>query len=113
MIIQSFGLEIRKLGSMSDLYKEVDAVLSKPLDICSMTTGHAIQKMLKSNGYCDVCTIKKLSETCNITIPRERMTIYETVHCMHWDEMLPEYSRAIMCMILDDFRSILNPEVKV
>jgi hypothetical protein len=112
MIIQKFGLEIRKLGSMSDLYKEVDMVLSKPVDVCSMTVAHAIQKMLKPDGYCDVCTIKNMSEITGVIIPKERLNLYQTVHCMHWSDMLPDYSRAIMCMILDDFRSILNPEVK-
>jgi len=37
------------------------------------------------------------------------MTIYNCVHCMHWNEMLPEYRQTVMAMVLDDFRSVLNP----
>ena len=110
MIIQKLGLEIRKLGKMVDLYKEVDMVLSKQVDMVSMTAAHSLQKMLAPDKWVDVCTIQTLSKMCNIIIPSERMDIYHAVHCVHWNEMLPEYSRTIMCMILDDFRPILNPK---
>jgi hypothetical protein len=118
MQIQKFGIEIRKLGNLSNLYKDVDMVLSNykvpsgevTKSAQAATVAHALQKMLKTDRYFDVCTIKDCVEVCKIYIPYERMSIYRAVHCVHWNEMLPDYRQLIIAMVLDDFRSVLNPE---
>ena len=39
------------------------------------------------------------------------MKIYESQHCADWSTMLPEFRDALIIMVLDDFRAILNPTV--
>jgi hypothetical protein len=110
MQITSFGLELRKIGSFDSLYKEVDMVLSKitPLSVAQQTVAHALQKMMRSDQYPDICNIKHCADLCQICIPREHMLVYQNVHCLHWNEMTAEYRQLIVAMILDDFRVVLT-----
>ena len=107
MIMQSLGLEVRKIGSMPDLFKEVDMVLGRDNKLESQTVVHALQKMFRPEQYCDVCNIKTCAEICGIVIPLKHLNIYQTLHCMHWNEMSDEYRGLIIAMILGDFRTVL------
>lgn len=115
MQIQKFGLEIRRIGNVESLYKEVDLVLNKVgcdngvgAVIQKQTVAHALQKMISTQNYFDVCTINKCAEMCQVCIQKERMQVYNSIHCIHWNEMLPEYRQVIIAMVLDDFRCILQ-----
>ena len=79
----------------------------------SATIAHSLQRMLKTERYFDVCTVRNCASVAQISIPAERMAIYQSIHCMSWSEMLPDYRQAIVAMVLDDFRSILNPNLNV
>lgn len=117
MIVKTLGFELRKVGSLGGLYKEVDMVLDSHEDKAkSLAVAHGIHKMFKPNNHFDICFIRNASEMCNIVIPAERLHVYQAAHCMDWNDMLPDYRQIIMAMVMDDFRSILNPneqEVKV
>lgn len=115
-----FGIEIRKKGSINakSLYRDVDRVLenynipkgSVSQDVQVSTVAHALQKMIQVEAYFNICTVDRCISICQILIPAERYKIYHAIHCMHWNEMLPEYRQTIVAMLLDDFRTVLNPE---
>lgn len=117
MQIQKLGLEIRKLGSLNNLYKDVDMVLTnygiKTGEINTTVqvnaTAHSLQKMLSVDKYCDVCCIKECASLCQVCISAERMKVYSTQHCVYWKEMMPDFRQMLVAMILDDFRRVLNP----
>lgn len=115
MILQKLGIEVRKIGDVNSLYNEVDLILKKfdiqqgiSASIQIQTVAHALQKMFDVEKYFDICIIRSCAELCNIVISKERLNVYQSIHCMHWNEMLPDYRQAIMAMVLDDFRLILN-----
>lgn len=118
MKLQKLGFEIRKIGNVKSLYRDVDAVLSSAgitqgnvtSDIQRDTTAHALQKMISGQEYFSVCTVDKLAKISGIIIPKERQNIYNAAHCMDWSEMVPDYRQKLVAMVLDDFRSVLNPE---
>jgi hypothetical protein len=118
MQLSKLGIEIRKTGNLKNLYSDVDAVLkSKGLlgeasskILQTQATAHSLQKMISVQHYFDVCTIQNCAELCQICIPDERMTAYRSIHCVHWNQMLPDFRQLIIAMILDDFRSVLNDE---
>ncbi len=117
--MQKFGIEIRKVGSTAGLYNEVDNILGK----AGITRGsignlikikavaHALQEMLKTENHFSICTIDRCIEITQICIPKERYQIYHSIHCMNWNEMLQDFRQMIVAMILDDFRTVLNPEI--
>lgn len=117
MQLQKLGLEIRKIGNLNNLYNDVDLVLSnykvpeqsvnRPIQ--AATVAHSLQKMLKTESHFSVCTIEKCAAICQICIAKERMQVYNAIHCVNWNEMLPDYRQLIVAMVLDDFRSVLNP----
>lgn len=111
MKIQTLGLELRKINNVTALYNDVDQVLknTSAVDIAHQTTAHVLQKMLKPDKWISICEIKECAKICGICIPAERLSIYQATHCMGWNEMTPEYRQLITAMILNDFRSILNP----
>ena len=113
--MQAFGIEIRKIGNTESLYKEVDLVLNKmevgediSRAVQIQATAHALQRMLNTERHFDVCTIKSLSAMCQISIPRERILVYESIHCISWSEMLPEFRQTVIALVLDDFRGVLK-----
>jgi len=114
-----FGLEIRKAGSVKNLYRDVDIVLSTngipsggvSTEVQVNTIGHALHKMLQPGATFYVCDVQKCAQIAGIHISKERLDIYSSIHCMKWSEMLPDFRQQVMAMVLDDFRSVLNPTV--
>ncbi len=117
MQLQKFGLEIRKIGNIKNLYSDVDKILSNSGmksgtisgDIQAQTVAHSLHRMLQPDRFICVCTIRDCARLCGLVIPAERMALYQAVHCVHWNEMLSDYRTSLIAMVLDDFRTILNP----
>ena len=113
MQLQTFGIEIRKIGDVNSLYKEVDSVLRaneigkeiSPI-VAMQTVAHALHKMLKVESFFSICIIENCAKVCQICIPKERMQVYSAIHCVNWNEMLPDYRQLVIAMILDDFRCV-------
>lgn len=113
-----FGLEIRKSGSIKNLYRDVDIILNNNgipqggvnQEVQLNTITHTLHKMLQPGATFYVCDVQKCAEIAGIHIIKERLDIYRSIHCMKWSEMLPDFRQQIMAMILDDFRVILNPQ---
>lgn len=116
--MRKFGIEIRKIGDINNLYEDVDSVLRKAdlqvgeinKDIQKQAVAHSLQKMMKPSGHLNICCIKDCINLCGIFISSERLSLYSTQHCINWTDMLPEFRMTITAMILDDFRCVLNPE---
>lgn len=109
--MQVFGLELRKVDNIQNLYKDVDTVLQN-FDINKMRIGavaHSLQKMMQSDQHFSICSIDDCMRLAQITIPKERYDIYRSQHCISWNEMLPEFRQVLIAMVLNDFRSILSP----
>lgn len=116
MELKTFGIEIRKTNNVQNLYSDVDIVLRKlgigtgeiNSKIQCQAVAHSLQKMLKVDSYFSICTIQNCRDLCQIHIPVERMRLYQTVHCVNWNEMLPDFRQNLVAMILDDFRMVLT-----
>lgn len=119
MRLAKLGIELRKIGDTKHLYEDVDMVLStfdvphKSINatVQIQTCAHSLQKMMRTEKHFDVCTIRNCADLCQICIPQERMDVYHAIHCMDWKEMVPDYRKLIVAMVLDDFREVLNIEV--
>ena len=116
--MKKFGIEIRKADDISNIYNDVDQVLSKfnihqneSSDIVKIQTiAHSLQKMLNVEGYFSVCVIDSCMSVGQISISKDRYDIYRAAHCLHWSDMLPDYRQMLVAMVLDDFRPVLSPE---
>jgi len=109
-----FGLELVRKGSAADLFKHVDRVLEGtpkgglPSGMDRATVAHALQRMLKSDHWMDVCTVRDCEKFTSNPIPPERMHVYKTTHCVHWRDMEPDFRQKLVAMLLDDFRELLE-----
>lgn len=116
MKMEKFGIEIRRMGKVDGLYDDVDQVLSNlgmkdqavSMSIQQQTVAHSLQKMFQVKSHFSVCTIKNCADLCQVCVPEDRMIVYQSIHCMSWNEMLPDYRQTIVAMVLDDFRTVLN-----
>lgn len=109
------NLDIRKAGTaMEYIYDTVDRTLATidPTTIERETVGHALQHMFQAHRHFSVCKVRECAKLCNVVIPKERMKIYDTMHCINWNEMDPEYRGKLVAMVMDDFRDVLNPQVE-
>lgn len=108
--MKAFGIELRK-QSAGNVFKDVDLVLAnKSLQtVQALSVAHALQKMMGAGSFFDVCTINACQKICQVHIPGEHMDIYSAIHCVRWNDMLPEYRTHIIALVLNDFRSVLNP----
>jgi len=114
--MESFGLELRTRGTVKSLFNDIDAVLGKN----GINTGevnqssqiaavaHSLQKMLQVDEWFDIITVKDCASLCQICISIERMRLYRTQHCIRWSEMTIDWRQALVAMVLDDFRAVLN-----
>lgn len=103
------NFQIRKIGTMEDLYKEVDIVLGNAKDIETKVLACGLKNMFAPNKHLDVCFIRQASELFGIHIDKKRMLIYGQLHCIDWSAMEEDVRSTVMSLILDDFRTILNP----
>ena len=116
MILQKFGIEIRRLDSVQDLYRDVDRTLRAAeiragevsVQMKVHTTAHALQKLFQQS-YFSSYDVKKIAELSGLIISVERVRMYEAVGTLNYNEMTPEYRQILIAMVLDDFRSVLNP----
>jgi len=114
--MKAFGLELRKAGDFKNLYRDVDAILSRVPpggingNIQFNAVAHSLHAMMKPGKWLDICAIREASELTGIHISSERLSVYRLAHCIHWNDMDPEYRQTLMAMILDDFRSVLCPD---
>lgn len=116
--MQAFGLELRRTGSVGNLYQDVDKVLSNysipnggvTRQLQAQACAHALQDMMKVDKWFNICTIDQCVKVAQIVIPVERYRIYHAAHCISWNNMLPDFRQQLIAMVLDDFRSVLNPQ---
>ncbi len=116
MVINSLGIEIRRTNGIKDLYEQVDNHLNEVEkkfkengeNIVKTAVAHALQKMISVDSYFDITEIINCAKVASIVISAERMNIYRLAHCMHWNQMTPEYRQTLVAMVLDDFRVLLN-----
>lgn len=115
--MKAFGIELRRIGNVRSLYDDVDRVLKNSGVTVhdgvgglmqQQTVAHALQKMMRTDNHFSVCCVNECAKLCGIRIPAERMAVYSSIHCMNWNEMLPEYRTTICAMVLDDFREVLT-----
>lgn len=115
-----FGLDIRRAENNVDtLFHQVDRTLarhgmiSKQEDVSpkikAAATAQAIHKMMQPDRHLSVCTIREAAKLYGLIISKERMQVYQLNHCVDWNDMLPDLRESLVAMILDDFRSVLNP----
>jgi hypothetical protein len=113
--MNAFGIEIRRFGDRPGFFKEVDIILAGngsgvSKELAAEGVAHALQKMINSESCFDVCTVRSCAELCRLTIPEERMNFYRVVHCIKWNQMLPDFRRKVLACVMDDFRTVLAGE---
>lgn len=121
MTERKIGIEITNKSESKKLFEQADILLDKnnippngiTREIQAQTVAHALQKMIRNDVYFSVTTLEKCANVCGIIISKERMNVYDTIHCMNWNEMIPEYRLMIISMILDEFRGILNADYSI
>jgi len=115
-----FGIEIRKKGQLNNIYRDVNSILKK-YDIPDKSinkllikngVAHSLQHMICVQSFFDICTINKCSELSQIRPSFERHALYSSQHCVHWNEMLPEFKEQLIAMVLDDFREVITYDEK-
>lgn len=107
------GLSLIKKNTFERLYNNVDKILltnSGKDTIQKDTVAHSIQHMLSVDKWFSICAINECAKVSNIVISTERLDIYRAIHCINWSSMTPDYREMIIAMVLDDFRTILNPK---
>lgn len=119
--MKGFGLELRKTTGVSakSLFADVDRILaasgvtpgSVGGKVQQQAVAHSLQNMMKPDKYFDVCTVRNCANVCGVVVSRERMDVYSSQHCIHWNEMLPDFRATLCAMILDDFREVLTADL--
>lgn len=109
-------LEILKPQMRSQLYQQVDSILStftmEPKGMSyqaqSAAVAHCLQKMFQVKGHFSVCIVEACANMCQVMISKDRKDLYNSIHCLHWHEMTEDFRNLVTAMVLDDFREVLN-----
>lgn len=116
MQLQRLGIDIRKIGSTKNLMSDVDLILKsngmerRTVDpfLALDAIRHALHQMMKPDNFFSVCVMDKAIAVLKIHITSERMNIYRSVHCVHWNNMLESFRTTLIAMILDDLRILFE-----
>lgn len=117
MLMNKFGIELRKIGDPKAFYRDVNAVLKSKsipsgdvtMDVQKLAIGHSLQKMFQGSHF-SICTLDSCCKICGIVIQKERYDVYSALHCVNWNEMLPDFRQTIIAMIMDDFYIVFGEE---
>lgn len=115
---KKFAVEIRNPDAIRDLYIEVDKILGIfkvpesgiSEESQAHTVAHVLHSMINIEDSFRHYTITQCAKMANITLHQERIDTYRSVDFMKWSNMEANYRKLIVAMILDDFRSVLNPK---
>lgn len=97
--------------NLTTLYSKVDEVLERngitdltvPDRIKAEASWLAVRKMFRGNHF-SICTLRDVCELHNIHLPYEREKFYETLHCISFGEMNPDFQEKLTAMLFDDLR---------
>lgn len=64
----------------------------------------AIERMFRSSGWVDICTIDKCCEMLRIVPPKDHHDMLQALHCVHWNEMDQETRDIVKMCVLDIFK---------
>ena len=71
--------------------------------------GQAVLSVLKNltqkKDWFDICGVNALAKMNDITISAEHQEFFETLHCIHWNEMHHDTREYLMAILIDYFKS--------
>ena len=71
--------------------------------------GQAVLSVLKNltqrKDYFDVCLVDRLAKMNEVTISQEHQELFNSLHCIHWNEMHPDTKEYLMAILIDYFKT--------
>jgi len=95
------------------LLKSVDDVLVKydkeiiPENIKGQAVLSVLKNLAQRKDWFDVTVVNKLAKMNEITISAEHQEFFDTLHCIHWNEMHSDTKEYLMAILIDYFRGNL------
>ena len=91
------------------LLKATDSFLKKYSkdDVPENIKGQAILSNLKHNfskSYFSICEIEDMAKMCDLRISSEKMSLFNTLHCVNFNEMTEETRSYLFASLVDIFR---------
>lgn len=92
------------------MLKTIDSVLDKygrdvvPENIKGQVTLSALKDMFERRHF-DICKIRELASQNDVTISKEHMDLFQTLHCIDWNIMGVETREYVFALCIDYFRS--------
>lgn len=94
------------------LLKASDNILKKyktdgviPESIQGQITLSVLKKLSERNDHFSVCDINRLAKLHNVHITKERMDMFDSLHCVSYADMTQETREYLMACLVDSFRS--------
>jgi hypothetical protein len=112
------NFELRKIGTLSNLYDEVDKTLKRagadkgniPFKMIQTGVAYCLNRMFKNESTFHMYDLNKCFEAANVKISTEKEKLYRSFSGTNWGDMEQEVKNTLIAMILDDLRDILNPQ---
>lgn len=98
------GAIIKASKNVLDKYKTNGEI---PENIKGQTVLSVIKNLAQRKEWFSVCEIDKLAKMNDITISVEHQEFFNSLHCIHWNEMHPDTREYLMALLVDYFKGNL------
>lgn len=98
---------------MGALLKCADSILSKydkgfvPENIKGQAVLSVLKNLTQRKDWFDVTAVRELAKMNEIVISAEHMELFNSLHCIHWNEMHQDTREYLMAVLIDYFRGNL------
>ena len=95
------------------LLRSADAVLEKyskdvvPENIKGQTVLSVLKNLTQNSTHFSVCAVDKLAKMNEVVISEEHQELFNSLHCIHWNEMHQETREYLVATLIHYFRGNL------
>lgn len=92
------------------LLKMADAVLERygkhdvPAKIKGQATLAALKEMTGVDKFFSVCAVERLAQLNNVFISSEHQAFFQSLHCVHWENMHEDTREYLYAILVNYFR---------
>lgn len=98
------GAIIKASKNVLDKYQSNGEV---PENIKGQAVLSVLKNLTQKKDWFDVCGVNALAKMNDITISAEHQEFFNTLHCIHWNEMHPDTKEYLMAILVDYFKGNL------
>jgi len=102
-------------SDLGTLFKTSNDILSKyksdgsvPESIKGQAVLSVLKNLTQNKEYFDICGVNKLASMNEVIFSKEHQELFQTLHCIHWNEMHQDTREYLVAILVDYFKGNIS-----